>query len=124
MPRVLIIDDHPLIREMFESILTAEGHDVGTAANGAQGLKACREARPDAVFCDIIMPDQDGLEFIRTLRKEIPELPVIAISGTPKFRGLDCRQAAEDFGARSFIEKPFEARQILEALAAVLREGA
>src|SRR6185436_10328996 len=81
MPRILVIDDDALMRKLVDKVLTATGHEVFQAGNGKEGLKQHRADPVDLIITDIFMPEMEGLEFIRTLLKKNPEVPVIAMSG-------------------------------------------
>src|ERR1700733_14793564 len=82
MAKILIIDDDAQIRRMLERALTGVGYEVVEAKDGDDGLKAFAKHRPELVVTDIVMPDREGLETIRELRRLAPHLPVIAISGS------------------------------------------
>lgn len=73
MSKLLIVDDEVAILEALTDILSVEGYEVATAANGAEGLKRAGEERPDLILLDLMMPVMDGQEMLRRL-KEDPEL--------------------------------------------------
>lgn len=80
--RIVIVDDEPDIRLLLEVQLQLEGFDVvTTAADGAEGVSACLEHRPDAVVMDLLMPVMTGFEAIGILRKEMPALGIVAYTG-------------------------------------------
>ena len=68
MAKVLVVDDEPAIRMLLQAILTQEGHDVDTAADGVEGLKSVQADLPDVVLLDLVMPGMDGIEVTRRLR--------------------------------------------------------
>jgi CheY-like chemotaxis protein len=70
---VLVIDDEPIVRHSLEILLETYGYQVALARNGEQGLAAFRRIRPDLVLTDIVMPIQDGIETILTMRRERPD---------------------------------------------------
>ena len=108
MPSVLIVDDEEAIRRLIRSTLEQAGYHVREAADGKAGLSHYRQSPADLVIMDILMPDQDGLESILTLRREFPEARIMAITG-----GSDMM-----LGARRTLQKPFEMQQLLDAVQA------
>lgn len=103
---ILIADDDPGIRALLGDILTERGHRVTQAADGRQGLALCDGQDFDLAVVDIFMPNVDGLEMIRALKRTKPALPILAMTGV--LHALDWSiSAAEDFGAVIALEKPF-----------------
>lgn len=118
MPRILLIEDDEQLRMMLRQALELSGHDVTEAANGNEGLVAFRQARTDLVVTDIMMPQKDGIETIRELRRDFPETRIIAITG---FRGVYNRlPAAEYLGAKRTLVKPFSVQDFLHTVQDVL----
>ena len=116
MAEILIIDDDAFMRRLLVRILTGAGHRVREAADGRAGLALYREARPDLVITDILMPEQDGIETICTLRDEGSAPPILAISGSEE---LYLRFAAK-LGASARLAKPFMPAQLLAMVADLL----
>jgi len=79
MARILLIDDDPLVRNILPQILELDGHMVVDAANGAVAMQRWSEQPADLIVTDILMPEKDGLEVIRELRRQCPQLKVIAV---------------------------------------------
>ena len=77
--RILLIDDDPLVRNILPQILELDGHMVVDAANGAVAMQRWSEQPADLIVTDILMPEKDGLEVIRELRRQCPQLKVIAV---------------------------------------------
>ena len=77
--RILLIDDDPLVRNILRQILELDGHMVVDAANGAVAMQRWSEQPADLIVTDILMPEKDGLEVIRELRRQCPQLKVIAV---------------------------------------------
>ncbi len=110
---VLIIDDELSIRQSLGGALRDEGYRVQMAASGAEGLEALRADRPDAVMLDIWMPGQDGLETLKQLKAEWPDLPVVMMSGHGT---IETAVRAVKLGAFDFVEKPLSLERVLVLL--------
>ncbi len=121
MPSVLVVDDQEQVRQLIRETLEQAGYEVEEARDGKEGLDRYRVRPRDLVIMDILMPDQDGLETIITLRQEFPDIRIIAMTGgsdmgvIPNF--LD---VAKMLGARRTLQKPFELKVLLNAVAAEL----
>ncbi len=116
--RILVIDDDQPMREVMAAILTRSGHTVVCATNGREGKRCYSEQTPDLIITDIIMPEVDGLEFLRQMRFTRPAIPIIAVCGNPTQSGF--LQMAKILGARDTLLKPFGAEQLLDAVNAAL----
>jgi two-component system nitrogen regulation response regulator NtrX len=115
---VLLIDDEPNIRRMIGALLGAEGYEIRDAATGAEGLAHAKDAEPDAILLDLMMPGElDGLATLERLRTQLPDVPVIMMSGRA---GLADAVRATRLGAVNFLEKPLTPEATLLALAAAL----
>ncbi len=112
--KVLIVDDDSLIREMLRLILTESGLTVsGEAGDGATTRRLLEEDAPNVVLLDIVLPGEDnGLDLLRFIKKEYPEIHVIMVSGEPSSERV---QTAIASGARGFIVKPFNAQNVMSA---------
>lgn len=117
MPSVLVVDDEDQIRQLIRETLEQAGYEVEEASNGKQGLERYRSKPSDLVIMDILMPDQDGLESIMTLRREFPASRVIAITGGSDMIGiLNFLDVAKMLGARRTLQKPFDMQTLLDAV--------
>jgi DNA-binding response OmpR family regulator len=117
MAQILIIDDDVMLQRMLKETLHFLGHEVRQAFDGKEGVRLCRESPPDLVLTDILMPEQDGLQTIRELRRLCPELKIIAMSGGSRvWPGLDSLSCATRFGARHVLHKPFAQGELRAAL--------
>jgi CheY-like chemotaxis protein len=118
--RILVVDDDVYARTVVRAILEHAGYEVAEAVDGAAALGAYRDAGADLVLCDLFMPDVDGLELIRELRREAPDLKIIAMSAGG-FRGtLDVLVVARRLGAVETLSKPFNPRGLVQAIERVL----
>jgi len=113
--RVLVCDDHQIVREGIRQML-ADTSDIalaGEAANGAEALARARDGGIDVVLLDIAMPQRDGLDVLRQLRAELPQLPVLVLSTYP-----DRQYAVRSLklGAAGYLNKSADSEQLLEAI--------
>ncbi len=121
MPRILVIDDDLNTREVLEQLLSAAGHEVVLAKDGKRGVDLMNPyVAPPArlIITDIFMPEKNGLQTIAELRRQFPEVGIIAISGEVGAQNL--LGTAKRLGADMIIQKPFEAEEILSAVKEVL----
>lgn len=109
--RILVIEDDAMVRFNIVSYLEDSGFTVLEEEDGAGGLARVRGNRPDLVLCDLRMPGMDGLEVLRTLRSEIPSLPLVVVSGTGVLG--DVVDALRN-GAWDFVTKPIIDMAMLE----------
>lgn len=110
MGKILIIDDERAIRRALREILEFEEFEVDEAENGKQGLDLAKSGEYDIIFCDIKMPEMDGMEVLEGLQKNNVESPVIMISG---HGNIETAVTAIKQGAFDFIEKPLDLNRIL-----------
>ena len=124
MAHILIIEDDVPVRTVIRRMVEAEGHEVIEAQDGQTGVEAYRENPADLVITDIVMPKKEGLETIKELRKDYPDVRIIAISGGGKVQGKQYLELASKFGAMRTFEKPFTWKKLMETVSELLsREG-
>jgi CheY-like chemotaxis protein len=116
VPRILVIDDEESIRSVLCSLLEGAGYEVMEAQNGRVGIQQCRKVPVDLVITDIIMPEGEGLETIRELRRLYPGLKIFAMTGARISKQLDILNIAATFGAIRTFDKPFELMEMLNAV--------
>jgi two-component system KDP operon response regulator KdpE len=119
-PRVLVVDDEPVIVRGLRASLTAAGYEVNTAATAAEAIQSASLRSPDAIVLDLRLPDGDGIEVCRTLRRW-SQAPVIVVSA---IRGETQKIAALDAGADDYVTKPYSVGELLARLRAALRRAA
>ncbi len=107
---VLIIDDEKDIRTALTGILEDEGYQVLNAESGAEGIECARQELPDLILLDIWMPGMDGLQTLEILKKQLPQITVIMISGHGT---IETAVRATKLGAFDFIEKPLSLDKVL-----------
>jgi two-component system, NtrC family, nitrogen regulation response regulator NtrX len=113
MAKILIIDDERSIRNTLKDILTFESHNVDLAEDGKMGLQLAAENTYDIIFCDIKMPQMDGIEVLENLHESAPEVPVVMISG---HGNIETAVEAIKKGAFDFISKPLDLNRIMITL--------
>ncbi|MGX5817849.1 response regulator [Chitinophaga lutea] len=118
---ILVVDDHPGIRENVAEMLTLAGYQAIEAENGKQAVEMAKEQRPDLIVCDIMMPELDGYGVLHMLRKypETEHIPFIFL--TAKTDRSDFRKGME-MGADDYITKPFEDVELLTAVETRLKK--
>ena len=118
--RVLTVDDETSLTELLSMALRYEGWEVSTAASGLAAVKTAREVRPDAIVLDMMLPDFDGLEVMRRVRAEQPDVPVIFLTAKD---ALDDRIGGLTAGGDDYVTKPFSLEELVARLRALLRRS-
>ena len=118
--RVLTVDDETSLTELLSMALRYEGWEVSTAASGLAAVKTAREVRPDAIVLDMMLPDFDGLEVMRRVRTEQPDVPVIFLTARD---ALDDRIGGLTAGGDDYVAKPFSLEELVARLRALLRRS-
>ena len=117
---VLILEDDPHTVEVVQLYLRRDGHHVLSATDGIAGLSLAREARPDLIILDLMLPGMDGLEICRILRQE-SDVPIVMLTARAD---EEDRLAGLDLGADDYVTKPFSPRELAARIRAVLRRSA
>jgi two-component system, OmpR family, phosphate regulon response regulator OmpR len=119
LPRILVVDDDPALRELLADYLGASGFVVDVAGDGRQMRERMAAARPDALVLDLMLPGEDGLTLARELRRT-STLPILMLSA----RGEEIdRVVGLEMGADDYLAKPFSPRELLARLRALLRRA-
>lgn len=108
---VLVVEDDPFLRDIFQRVLERAGFTVITAAHGKEALASFHKGGISLVLTDILMPELDGFQLIRALKEKAPKLPVIAISNINDVK--DSRDAVMKLGAELAVCKPVTPRQLV-----------
>ena len=113
--RILIVDDHELVRRGVRSILVTrpEWEICGEAADGSDAVEKARDLKPDVVLLDITMPHMNGLDAARIIRRDVPRAKVIILS---QYEGAEMRSRALEAGAEGYVSKSDASRQLLMAI--------
>jgi DNA-binding response OmpR family regulator len=116
--KILIIDDEADTRAFLEALLTDNGYQTATAADGDLGISKAKEFKPDLVTLDIIMPNQTGVKFYRELSKDkmLSKTPVIILSGVTRYKELFARDHATMPKPFAFVEKPLDKQELLDKI--------
>ena len=119
MAQILIIDDDELFVKLMVHALKQRGHDVSFALDGLAGMRAFANGSFDAVVCDIVMPEQEGVETIKAMRRQRPNVGIVAISGGLSFgqaSNIDVLHIAGQLGADVTLKKPFQLSELAAAV--------
>lgn len=121
MITILIIEDNQDVRENTADILELKGYNVVTAENGKIGVKTAKKTMPNAILCDIMMPELDGFGVLEALVKnpETSSIPFIFL--TAKAEKIDMRKGM-NLGADDYLTKPFTEKELLEAIESRLKK--
>jgi two-component system alkaline phosphatase synthesis response regulator PhoP len=118
MPRILVIDDEPHIVQVVSAYLEREGYQVDTATDGDLALELARETHPDLLVLDVMLPGRSGFDVLRQLRADGVDSAVIMLTARDE---LIDRVAGLEMGADDYVTKPFEPRELVARIGAVLR---
>lgn len=113
---VLIVDDDPKTRRVLREILEPLNHSVLEAGNGREALPLVAQHEPDLMIVDILMPEMDGLETIRYLRRKGYRMPIIAMPAGKYLTAKRYSEFAKSFGADDILMKPFGRAEVLKVL--------
>lgn len=120
---ILVVDDEPAVRVLYELVLVRRGHNVRTATTVADALAACAASPPDVVVVDMFMPEASGLELIRALRRRNPGPRIIAVTGGGTWEGFEVLVTAKDAGADVTLRKPLPTEVLVEAVEGLFEPG-
>jgi DNA-binding response OmpR family regulator len=118
MAKLLIVEDEPGIAFALESDLTLEGYEVNVVSDGVEGLRRARAEPFDLILLDVILPNKDGFDICRELRRGGSHTPIILLTA----RAQDAEKVMGlDLGADDYVTKPFSPRELRARISAVLR---
>lgn len=118
--KVLLVDDEPLILEILSDVLSEMSLDITVCGNGVKALCALQQDTYDIVLCDIMMPEMNGLDCMKTARSKGIQTPFVFLSGYGDNRKV--REALQ-LGAKDFINKPFETEAVKDTVKKTLEIG-
>ncbi|GAB6090070.1 response regulator [Spirochaeta dissipatitropha] len=122
MYKILIVDDEDAVRDSIQETLKSEGYLCYEANNGYQALKICADEQFNLILSDVVMPDMEGIEFLRILRDKQIKTPVILMSGHSV--GVQFLKSARLLGASGELSKPFSKSELLMEIEKYLPEKA
>ena len=123
MERILIIDDEPQIRSMLRLMLERDGYEVVEAPDGIEGIRVHRQNPADLIITDLIMPHKDGIGMIIDLKKEFPDVKIIAMSGGGLNKPEGYLKGAKKLGAVCTLTKPIDREEMLRAVRNTLKDS-
>jgi DNA-binding NarL/FixJ family response regulator len=112
-PRVVLADDHPSVRDAFARMLRPDCDVVAAVSTGADAVDAVIMHRPDMLVVDLMMPDLDGLEVCRRVKRAVPETDVVIVTA---FDDTPVRTVAMQAGAAAFVPKPEAAGTLVKTI--------
>ncbi|MDO7868838.1 response regulator transcription factor [Nocardioides jiangxiensis] len=118
--RVLVVDDEVNIAELLGMALRYEGWEISTAHTGREAVALAREVRPDAIVLDWMLPDFDGLEVMRRVRQQQPDVPVLFLTARD---AVEDRVAGLTAGGDDYVTKPFSLEEVVARLRGQLRRS-
>jgi CheY-like chemotaxis protein len=118
MSYALVIDDEETILELVTMMLESMGWTVSSTTNARDALARAQKETPTFVITDLVMPEMEGIEFMRQLGKTLPLTPVIVMSGNPV--GIRFLESARLFGAKATLNKPFSRTELESAVRSVV----
>lgn len=121
-PKILVVDDEPDALELIEFNLKAGGYDVVTAADGSEAVKKARAVAPDLILLDLMLPEIDGLEVCKILRRDATTAATPIIMLTAKAAEID-RILGLELGADDYVTKPFSPRELSLRIKNLLRRS-
>ncbi|WP_215549386.1 response regulator transcription factor [Amycolatopsis sp. CA-230715] len=118
--RVLVVDDESTLAELVSMALRMEGWEIRSAGTGAEAVRIARDFRPDVVVLDVMLPDFSGIEVLRRMRAESPNLPVLFLTAKD---AVEDRIAGLTAGGDDYVTKPFSLEEVALRLRALLRRA-
>ena len=118
--RVLVVDDEENIAELLRMALRYEGWDVEVALTGSKAVSTAKRQRPDAVVLDMMLPDFDGMEVLKRLRTDQPDVPVLFLTARDS---VEDRVAGLTAGGDDYVTKPFSLEEVVARLRALMRRS-
>lgn len=111
--KILLVDDEDHLQEVLGLLLELDGHQVTTAFSGEQAIEHSKEGKFDLVITDFKMPGMNGMDVVRSIKKENPDTAVVMITGYPT---EDTEKEAQKLGVDDYIAKPFHMDKMREVI--------
>ncbi len=113
MRSLLIVDDQPGIRLLLEELFRKEGYETSGATNGMEALQKIEQKRPDCILLDMKMPGMNGIDVLKKIKADWPEVPVMMMTA---FGEVELTNEALAIGASEYFTKPFDVHEVREAV--------
>ena len=110
---IVIIDDEPAVADTLAEAVRGQGHTAAVGRSGSEGLALLAGKTPDAVFLDLVMPGLSGVELLKEIRRDNPDLPIIVVTGRAERQDID---EVRRLGVTDIVEKPWALKYVDEAL--------
>jgi CheY-like chemotaxis protein len=125
MPKILLVDDDPVVHLLYKRHLERDGHEVVAARDGIEAVEIAAQAKPDLILMDVLMPAQDGLGAIRELKQsdDMRDVPVIVITANVDYYDVLGKEAVVG-GAASLLTKPLSPAKLLAEVRRLLPTAA
>ncbi|MCX6280255.1 MAG: response regulator [Bacteroidetes bacterium] len=115
--KILMIDDEPELLEVMKDLLEEENYQVFCASNGAEGIQINEQKNPDLIILDLRMPEMDGIETLRNIRKSDNNVRVVVLTG---YGCPDTIRDAADLNVSEYLSKPFENEELVSIISKAL----
>ena len=122
MQHILIIDDEERVTQLLALLLGKSAYRTSVATTPRDGMRILREDEVDVLVVDIFMPKVSGLDIIRRLKRELPKVKILAISGGDTIAGRDCLELAVEAGADGILRKPLTSKSLTDSIQEILPE--
>ena len=117
--KILLVEDESDLRIIISEVLKDEGYEVLNASNGLEGLKKVKEENPDIIVADVMMPQMDGFSMVKEIRKYNSYIPILFLTAKSSIEDIE---EGFETGANDYIKKPFELRELIIRIKALLRK--
>lgn len=118
--KILLVDDTKFMRMLLKNLLVPEGYEiVAEAEDGVQAIEMSRRFKPDLITMDIIMPNLNGIDALKAIMREQPDIPVVMVTALGQEKMVKQAMAS---GAKGYIIKPFKAPRVLNVLSDVMKD--
>ena len=117
--KILVLEDEPAVQTLIRKQLTAQGFEVTVASDGLDGLMKLEGIKPDLIVCDVMMPNLDGMEFVKAIKAQhqTQQVPVIFLTAKTDPRSMI---DGINVGARFYVTKPFQLDDLLQKISRAL----
>lgn len=122
MACIILMEDNDNIRGNLKKALEYKGHEVFDAPDGKDGIRLCQERHADLVITDILMPKKDGIEIIIEVRRNFPDIKILAISGGGRIGSEYYLDMAKLLGAQDILGKPFKQKDLVKSVRKLLKQ--